>query len=76
MDEVAKSPAMGIFLSHQGNKKYISQSKTHPDENFAREIMQLFSLGLWEMNANSSAVEIDGELVPAYLRKMWNNWHG
>ena len=69
LDEVAKSPAMGIFLSHQGNKKYMSQSKTHPDENFARELMQLFSLGLWEMNANSSAVEINGELVPAYSQE-------
>ena len=48
------------FLSHQGNKKYMSQSKTHPDENFAREIMQLFSLGLWEMNDNGSAVENRG----------------
>ena len=69
LDEVAKSPAMGIFLSHQGNKKYMSQSKTHPDENFSREIMQLFSLGLWEMNDNSSAVETGGELVPAYSQE-------
>ena len=69
LDEVAKSPAMGIFLSHQGNKKYMSQSKTHPDENFAREIMQLFSLGLWKMNDDSSAIESGGELVPAYTQE-------
>ena len=69
LDEVAKSPAMGIFLSHQGNKKYMSQSKTHPDENFAREIMQLFSLGLWEMTDNGSAVEKEDELVPAYSQE-------
>jgi len=69
LDEVAKSPTMGIFLSHQGNKKYMSQSKTHPDENFAREIMQLFSLGLWKMNDNGSAVETGDELVPAYSQE-------
>ncbi len=69
LNEVTLSPAMGVFLSHQGNKKYMSQSKTHPDENYAREIMQLFSLGLWKMNDDSSAVKTGGELVPAYTQE-------
>ena len=68
LNEVTLSPAMGIFLSHQGNKKYMSNTKTHPDENFAREVMQLFSLGLWEMHDNGSAVESGGTLVPAYTQ--------
>jgi len=37
--EVSKSPAMIIFLNNQQNKK------THPNENFAREVMELFTLG-------------------------------
>ncbi len=68
LNEVTLSPAMGIFLSHQGNKKYMSNTKTHPDENFAREVMQLFSLGLWKMHDNGSAVESGGTLVPAYTQ--------
>ena len=57
MGEVSKSPGMGIFLSHQGNKKYTSSSNTHPDENYARELMQLFSLGLWKMNQDGSMIK-------------------
>ncbi len=37
--EVSQSPAMIIFLNNQQNKK------THPNENFAREVMELFTLG-------------------------------
>jgi uncharacterized protein (DUF1800 family) len=69
LNEVSLSPAMGIFLSHQGNKKFMSKTKTHPDENFAREVMQLFSLGLWKMHDNGSAVESGGDLVPAYTQE-------
>ena len=46
----------------------MSKTKTHPDENFAREVMQLFSLGLWKMHDNGSAVESGGTLVPAYTQ--------
>ncbi len=37
--EVAKSPAMILFLNNQQNRK------DHPNENFARELMELFTLG-------------------------------
>jgi uncharacterized protein (DUF1800 family) len=37
--EVSKSPAMLIYLNNQQNKK------EHPNENFARELMELFTLG-------------------------------
>ena len=69
MGEVSKSPGMGIFLSHQGNKKYTSSSNTHPDENYARELMQLFSLGLWKMNQDGSMVkDSSGNPVPSYTQ--------
>ena len=69
MGEVSKSPGMGIFLSHQGNKKYTSSSNTHPDENYARELMQLFSLGLWKMNQDGSMVkDSNGNPVPSYTQ--------
>lgn len=36
---VSKSPAMLLFLNNQQNKKQ------HPNENFAREVMELFTMG-------------------------------
>jgi uncharacterized protein (DUF1800 family) len=41
--EVAYSPMMGEFLTHVNNKGYAA-SGSYPDENFAREIMQLFTV--------------------------------
>ncbi|MET0090518.1 MAG: DUF1800 family protein [Candidatus Thiodiazotropha sp.] len=51
---VATSPAMGVYLSHQGNRKANPDSGSRPDENFAREIIQLFTLGLYELNQDGS----------------------
>ena len=43
MKEVSFSPAMGRMLSFT-NSKSVAASGRHPDENYAREIMQLFSV--------------------------------
>ena len=69
MGDISRSPGMGLFLSHQGNKKYSSSSNTHPDENFARELMQLFTMGLWEMNQDGSMVkDSSGNPIPSYTQ--------
>ena len=69
MGEISRSPGMGIFLSHQGNKKFNSSSNTHPDENFARELMQLFSIGLWKMNQDGSMVkDSSGDPIASYTQ--------
>lgn len=54
MEAVATNPMMGIYLSHLGNKK--AQGTSVPDENFARELMQLFSIGLVQLNADGTPV--------------------
>jgi uncharacterized protein (DUF1800 family) len=54
--DVATHPAMGIFLSHLGNQKAVPGSNIFPDENFAREIMQLFSIGLWQLNPDGTRI--------------------
>lgn len=65
--EVARSPAMGIYLSHQGNRKGNPARNTLPDENFARELMQLFTIGLYELNPDGSGkTDTQGNLVPSY----------
>ncbi len=67
--EMARSPAMGVFLSHQGNKKTNLISNIRPDENFAREIMQLFTIGLYMLNPDGSR-QLDGagNPIPSYTQ--------
>jgi uncharacterized protein (DUF1800 family) len=47
---VAIHPAMGVYLSSMGNRKEDTELGRIPDQNFAREVMQLFSIGLVELN--------------------------
>lgn len=67
LHEVALHPAMGYYLSHLNNPKADPENNIHPDENFAREIMQLFSIGLYELNPDGS-IKIDGSGngIPTY----------
>lgn len=54
LEEMALSPAMGIYLSHLRNRKEDPTIHRHPDENFARELMQLFTIGLHELNTDGT----------------------
>ena len=49
LERVALNPMMGVYLSHIGNQKADPATGRVPDENFAREVMQLFSIGLVEL---------------------------
>jgi uncharacterized protein (DUF1800 family) len=63
--DVTLHPMMGVYLSHLRNEK--SGSGRFPDENYAREIMQLFSIGLFELNGDGSFVlDGRGESIPTY----------
>lgn len=67
LQDVARHPAMGAYLSHAGNQKADPSIPRYPDENFARELMQLFTIGLWELNPDGSR-KLDGlgEPIPTY----------
>ena len=54
LEAVATSPMMGIYLSHLRNQKADPVTGRVPDENFAREVMQLFSIGLTEINLDGT----------------------
>jgi len=54
MEDVTYSPAMGIFLSHFQNQKSDEEANIFPDENYARELMQLFTIGLYELKMNGN----------------------
>ena len=67
LKDVALSPAMGLYLSHANNSKANPEENIFPDENFAREVMQLFSIGLYELNIDGSVkVDSDGVPIPTY----------
>lgn len=67
LEQVALSPAMGLYLSHLGNDKPDPASGRRPDENFAREAMQLFSIGLWQLNRDGSPkLDANGAQIPTY----------
>ena len=64
---VATHPCMGIYLNHLGNEKGDPEAGTFADENFAREIMQLFSIGLWELNLDGTQkLDGNGQPIPTY----------
>ncbi len=67
LQAVALHPVMGIYLSHLGNQKANPAANIFPDENFAREIMQLFSIGLWQLNADGTRkLDAQGQPISTY----------
>ena len=52
--EVSLSPGMGVYLSHLANQKADPEAGVAPDENYAREVMQLFTIGLEELAIDGS----------------------
>lgn len=65
--DVTMHPTMGVYLSHMNNQKAVPAQHIHPDENFAREIMQLFSIGLFELEPDGShKLDSNGQSIPSY----------
>ena len=52
--DVTLSPAMGKFLNMANNDKPNPAKGIEPNENYAREVLQLFSIGLWVLNADGT----------------------
>lgn len=70
LEEVTYNPAMGVYLSHLNNNKTDTYNNTNPDENYAREIMQLFSIGLFELNPDGSRkLDEAGLPIPTYTNE-------
>jgi uncharacterized protein (DUF1800 family) len=71
LEEVTLHPSMGQFLSMLLNRKTNQSGTIRPDENYAREIMQLFSVGLVQLNPDGTPVDGDPDTpgtqpVPTY----------
>ncbi len=61
---ITLSPAMGRYLNMANNNKANTAKGTVPNENYARELLQLFTLGLQQLNLDGSAVMQNGAPVP------------
>ena len=66
LEGVAGNVAMGEFLTFQGNRK--ATARTVPDENFARELLQLFTIGLFALEADGTLRLSGGNPVETYGR--------
>ncbi|KAA5544435.1 DUF1800 domain-containing protein [Roseiconus nitratireducens] len=67
LEDVTYHPVMGVYLSHMRNRKTDVAANRFPDENYAREIMQLFTIGLYELRMDGLLkVDGDGNLIPTY----------
>lgn len=54
LEAVTYSPMMGLYLSHLRNQKENAATGSVPDENYAREVMQLFTIGLYQLQLNGT----------------------
>ena len=69
MYDVTLSPAMGAYLNMVNNDKPNAAANTHANENYARESMQLFTLGLNKLNQDGSLQhDASGNLIPTYTQ--------
>ena len=67
IEAVTLHPAMGAYLSMLGNEKPDPVRNIRPDENYARELMQLFAIGLVELNQDGTVrLGTDNEPIPTY----------
>ncbi len=70
LEKVTLNPAMGQWLSHIANQKEDLATGRLPDENYAREVMQLFTIGLWQLNADGTRkLDANNQPIPTYKQE-------
>lgn len=69
LEDVTLSPAMGYYLNTKGNQKEDVATGRVPDENYGREVMQLFSIGLYKLNIDGSVqTDVNGKKLESYTQ--------
>lgn len=69
LDSITYHPTMAVYLTYMNNhaQGIVSGNLVFPDENYAREIMQLFSIGLYELNIDGTEKkDTQGNSIPTY----------
>ncbi|MBY0455318.1 MAG: DUF1800 domain-containing protein [Burkholderiaceae bacterium] len=82
LQQITLSPAMGYYLTYRGNAKSNPANGSQPDENYARELMQLFSIGLVKLQNNGNpTLGLDGNPIETYqqsdvsgLARVFTGW--
>jgi uncharacterized protein (DUF1800 family) len=82
LEKVTLNPMMGRYLTYLGNMKEDAAGTRTPDENYAREVMQLMTLGLYQLNLDGTPkTDISGKPLAAYssadisgLAKVFTGW--
>lgn len=86
LEDVTLNPMMGIYLTHLRNQKErfnnAGDQISSPDENYAREVMQLFTIGLEMLNPDGTTqLDHRGEPIPTYnnddilgLARVFTGW--
>jgi len=83
LESVTLSSAMGTYLNMKGNQKYDAKTGRAPDENYAREVMQLFTIGLYQLNLDGTLkLDASGKPIETYtnediqgLAKVFTGWN-
>jgi uncharacterized protein (DUF1800 family) len=81
LEKITLNAGMGFFLNTKGNLKEDANGR-QPDENYAREVMQLFTIGLYELNAdgthkldgNGNPIETYGQSDITNLARVFTGW--
>lgn len=81
LQAVSTHPAMGVYLTFRGNVKADTSTGSLPDENYARELLQLFTIGLIQLNPDGSPALRGGEPEETYgqadvsgLARVFTGW--
>lgn len=81
LQKISTNTAMSLYLTFRGNSKYNPVTGALPDENYARELMQLFSIGLVNLNHDGSLATQNGVAVESYgleditgLARIFTGW--
>ncbi len=82
LEKVSLSAPMGEFLTYRNNVKFNANTGAMPDENYAREVMQLFTIGLVQLNIDGSPKLTTGLPTETYtleditgLARVFTGWN-
>jgi uncharacterized protein (DUF1800 family) len=82
MQNISLNVAMGYYLTFAGNRKANPATGSVPDENYARELMQLFTIGLLKLNPDGTAQTNAGAPIESYgqdditgLARVFTGWN-
>jgi uncharacterized protein (DUF1800 family) len=73
LEDVTLSVAMGEYLNTLGNQKEDAATGRLPDENYAREVMQLFTIGLQKLNPDGTLEKLNGAPVDTFTQSDVSN---